>query len=303
MAYARIERHTWHDDVFRQLSADARLAWLYLLSCPHGNRLGCFVLHPFYAAADLNVSPATVEAALQELADAKLIAWSPDVHLVMLLRFLRHNKLENPNVAKAALQELNALPFDATILGLLSDALERWGESFYERLTKRLAERLEEWFAKSKPLPEPVPNQREDAKASLSSSDEPNVDRAEQNGGSPEPVQELFEYWRDRSGHSHAKLTTERRAKIRARLKRFRPDELRRAIDGACANPFYTGDNDRSQRYDFPETIFKNDAAVDRHMSYTPNGNGGGLVSAGRVSAEEQGWREVNEFLRNETFE
>jgi hypothetical protein len=97
----------------------------------------------------------------------------------------------------------------------------------------------------------------EDANASLSGSDKPNADG----------VREVFEHWRETSGHTTAKLTKDRKAKIQTRLGTFSPPELKKAITNACNDPFYRGDNDRGKRYDWIETLLKNDAAVDRHLN------------------------------------
>lgn len=111
--------------------------------------------------------------------------------------------------------------------------------------------------------------EQKDDKSSLSSSAEPNVDRAGSDG-----VREVFEYWRVRCDHPQATLTQDRKAKIKARLRRYSVVELRRAIDHAAESPFYQGDNDRQTRYDYPETIFKTDAAAER-LIHATNGNGG----------------------------
>lgn len=81
----------------------------------------------------------------------------------------------------------------------------------------------------------------------------------------------MFEHWKAASGHDRSKLTKERRQKIAARLKTYSVQELKAAISHGCADPFYLGENDRGKRYDFIETLLKNDTAVDRHLN---NGNG-----------------------------
>jgi hypothetical protein len=87
-------------------------------------------------------------------------------------------------------------------------------------------------------------------------------------------VREVFDYWRTKTGHTTATLTKDRRAKIKARLRVFSADQLRRAIDAAACDPFLQGDNDRAKRYDWPETIFRNDAAAERLILSTPHRNG-----------------------------
>jgi uncharacterized phage protein (TIGR02220 family) len=114
-----------------------------------------------------------------------------------------------------------------------------------------------------------------DDKSSLSSSGEPNIDPAPpERSKDAAAVREVFDYWRVRCGHERATLTQDRKAKIRARLKRYSPADLKRAIDHAAQNPFYQGDNDRQTRYDYPETLFKTDAAAERLMQAGTNGNG-----------------------------
>lgn len=103
--------------------------------------------------------------------------------------------------------------------------------------------------------------ERKDTSVSSSGSDKPNPDGLS--------VREVFDYWREQSGHVKASLTDDRRKKIKARLRRFSVEQLRQAVDGACSNPFYAGDNEQGQRYDWPETIFKSDSAVEKHIAYT----------------------------------
>jgi hypothetical protein len=128
----------------------------------------------------------------------------------------------------------------------------------------------------------------------LSSSDEPNVDGdaigetpPEKPAGKRRPpgdrasIQPVWDHWLQVSGR-RAKLTPERRQKIRTRLRTYTPAELCTAIDGAHQQPFYLGENDRGTYYGHIETIFKSDTAVARHIEYAtsaeaaPDGEGGG---------------------------
>lgn len=64
----------------------------------------------------------------------------------------------------------------------------------------------------------------------------PQPDQAsiEQHG---QQVSELFAYWQEQCGHPHAKLTNDRRAKIKARLReKYTVEQIRTAIDGARRN-------------------------------------------------------------------
>ena len=106
MSYGRISEAYWHDDVIRALTEPARYFMLYLMSCPHGNRLGLFVLAPAYAAEDLDCedSPwdgAKVVSILQELVDKGRILWDRPARMVFVRYYLRHNVLLNGSVVKA----------------------------------------------------------------------------------------------------------------------------------------------------------------------------------------------------------
>lgn len=105
----------------------------------------------------------------------------------------------------------------------------------------------------------------EEGKTDMSSSAKPN----------PDPVREVFDYWQRSTGYARATLTDDRRAKIKARLRRYSVTDLQRAVDGVMASPFHQGDNDRQKRYDDILTIFKTDGAAERLM-HSSNGNGGG---------------------------
>lgn len=122
--------------------------------------------------------------------------------------------------------------------------------------------------------------QKKDADASLSGAGAP---------AEPDPVRLVFDHWQQASGHTKARCTEDRKRKIRARLGSYSADQLCRAIDGACSNPFYRGDNDRGERYDWVETILKNDAVVDRHLDYDPSQNG---ARAGPKHDPEQEFRD-----------
>lgn len=141
MAYGRVEETFWSDSKIRRLPEDARTAMLYLLTCPHRNRLGCFVLRTYYAAGDLQWEPARVEAAFRELEEADRIRTDPETGLLLLPRYLRHNTLENSKVVKAAVGQLAALPASPLLEDLL-DAVENFGRDHYRELLEALRARV-----------------------------------------------------------------------------------------------------------------------------------------------------------------
>jgi hypothetical protein len=108
--YGKLETGFWHNPKIRRLSQEATFLLLYLLSCPHGNAVGCFVLHDGYIAVDLRWPAEAAADSVQELIENDLIERDPGTFLLRILGWWGHNSIENANVAKHALKEIAALP-------------------------------------------------------------------------------------------------------------------------------------------------------------------------------------------------
>jgi hypothetical protein len=83
-------------------------------------------------------------------------------------------------------------------------------------------------------------------------------------GPSNAEIHEVFEHWRTVTKRPNATLTNERRQHIRGRLRRFSVAALKHALTWAAKEPWYQGENDRGQRYDYPENLFRNDSKVEK---------------------------------------
>ncbi len=153
MSYGRVSESFWHDDVIRGLTEPARYFMLYLMSCPHGNRLGLFVLAAAYAADDLDCPDSPwdrdrVIRVLEELLKKGRIGWDRRSRTVFVRYYLRHNSLHNGSVVKGALNDLAGLPKTPLLGDLLAIVVEeRKGEAgepiraHYEELEDELRRR------------------------------------------------------------------------------------------------------------------------------------------------------------------
>ena len=149
MAYGRVSDVFWHDQRIRALDDEARFMMLYLMSCPHGNRVGCFVLAVPYAAEDLQWSTDTVTLVLERLCTAGRIAWDRPNRVVFVRHYLRHNSLANQSVVKGALNELRTLP-DTPLLEDLLRAIKEAQRGpdgkpalvHYQELEEKVQERI-----------------------------------------------------------------------------------------------------------------------------------------------------------------
>lgn len=155
MAYAKVEETFWHDSLVRSLTETGRVLFFYLITCPHRNRLGCYVMDPMYAAADLQWAPERVSDGLVELQRRERIDWDPEHRVVFVRRHAKHNTLENPQVVKGAISDLRAMP-DTYLLKACCAAFELWKRAHYRDLFDAFAQR----FAQL--LPQPLPQQSDE---------------------------------------------------------------------------------------------------------------------------------------------
>jgi hypothetical protein len=110
MRYQKIESKIWFDEKFIRLSPMQQRLFFYILTCPHGNLTGLFVLKRGYIIEDLNYLAKDLEKDLESLCESNLIYFDKDTQVVFIKNFLKHNPITNPNQRKAAVKIITDLP-------------------------------------------------------------------------------------------------------------------------------------------------------------------------------------------------
>ncbi len=139
--YVRVYTQFWTDEKVVHLSEDARVLLLYLLTCPHGNMLGVFVLPPLYACADLKWTLERYERAFAELDGCGLVVRDEELQVVWLPNYLKHNPIENPNQVKAAIRVVEELP-RTWLLSEVARSIKARGKHYLNVLVQSLLKRL-----------------------------------------------------------------------------------------------------------------------------------------------------------------
>jgi hypothetical protein len=139
MRYQKIESRIWNDERFIKLSPLQQRLFLYVLTCPHGNLIGLFVLKKGYIIEDLKVLPKDLERDLQAVLKTGMIEYDSALSLVWIKKFLKHNPLTNPNQKKAVPRILADLPKSHLIQRFV-----KLNESSLEGLTKDFETPFEE---------------------------------------------------------------------------------------------------------------------------------------------------------------
>ncbi|HQR32072.1 MAG TPA: DnaA N-terminal domain-containing protein [Blastocatellia bacterium] len=84
-------------------------------------------------------------------------------------------------------------------------------------------------------------------------------------------VNEIFDHWKTRLRHPNAKLTSERRRLVEARLKkdRYTVEQIKQAIDGCSRSVFHQGGNPQGTVYDDLSLICRDGTHLERFISFT----------------------------------
>ena len=100
--YGKVHTSFWTSDSIRELSEDARMLALYLLTCPHATIAGVFRLPDGYACEDLQWSAERVREGFAELFAKGFANRCETTKWVWIRKYLEWNPPENPNQRKAA---------------------------------------------------------------------------------------------------------------------------------------------------------------------------------------------------------
>jgi hypothetical protein len=101
LRYQRIFTSIWQDEKVLQLSEDGRVLFLYILTSPHSNSLGLYVLLKQYILGDLGWDNKRLDKPFAELISQGLIDYDEKNRLILVENHLKHNPIANLNQVKA----------------------------------------------------------------------------------------------------------------------------------------------------------------------------------------------------------
>ena len=110
MRYQKIESKIWNDEKFIALTPMQQRLFFYVLTSPHNNLIGLYVLKAGYACEDLDITNRDFNRDLKCLCDNDLVEYDKTLKVIFIINFLIHNPITNPNQKKAAVKLLSSLP-------------------------------------------------------------------------------------------------------------------------------------------------------------------------------------------------
>ena len=287
--WGRIKVQFWTDAKVQRLTASGKVLFGYFLTGPHANNIGCFRMPLGYIEADLGLNTPMAIETLAELLREGLIQRCEQTGWILISNYLRHNPIENPNVAKGAISQINAMPTTLPFYAFFLEKLKPYAKRFPPEF----------WNGLAMGMPNGMGNIEREIEKEIEPEIEMNPERDEGmdsgvcGAGSPMPLDEgslldeidinaALLVWNDLAielGLAQVqKLTDARKAKLRARLRDTG------GVAGWAAvlvkireSRFLRGDNNRSWRADFDfvlqESSFnkiKEGAYADRKLPEAP---------------------------------
>jgi uncharacterized phage protein (TIGR02220 family) len=243
--YGKIHSSFWTSGTIRDMSEDGRTLAAYLLTSPHTNMLGCFRLPLAYACDDLKWPQDRLEQAFNNVSENGFAIIDPSTSWIVVLKFLKWNGFENPNVGKAAAKIFVQIPDTCLAKRVLADRLREFGKHFpgdllapfetvNETVSKPFANRSENPIETvqvgfQQPFRNPEPNQNQNQNQNLTplsgTPDDADIEVDEDDEREPElqidesdPVAEAIGYLNDRAGTKFRVVEASAKL-IRARMR------------------------------------------------------------------------------------
>ena len=109
--FTKVSPALWNSPRFKGLASDeARLAYVYMVTCPHQNLTGCFWLPDGYACNDLQWGVEQYQNARAELQLSGLIQFNQDEEFIWIERWFQHNPPMNNSHLTGVQNEIENIP-------------------------------------------------------------------------------------------------------------------------------------------------------------------------------------------------
>lgn len=297
--YGKVYTAFWTSEDVLGMTEDERTLALYLLTCPHGNMLGCFRLPNAYAFEDLKWTSERVSKGFKGLVRKGYIYRCERSSWLVIKRYMKWNQFENPNVGKAAGKLFESLTAPNDVKAFLVNALREFSPTFPARILDKFEQQL-------KPFGDPSGLSPETGTGTGTQPEpepEPGANIAVDRRGAPpdhDPVHGIFEYWQKTMNSPGSKLDTKRISLIRSALKMgYTPRQLCEAIKGCSRSPHHMGDNDRNTRYNGLNLILRNADFIDKFILLAD----GKATSGGGETIEQRNARIIAEMAGDEPLD
>lgn len=150
--YGSVSSLIYRNEDYRSLSESGRLLFLYLLTCNHGNMIGCFNLPSSYAIDDLQWTKEHYAEIIAELLNNHFVIIDEKREWILIPKYLKWNPPLNPNVGKSMVRLFHSIPDNIEVKKDMYQEILKYGKHIK-------IETISESFRNdSIPVPVPVPD-------------------------------------------------------------------------------------------------------------------------------------------------
>ncbi len=127
----------WDNPDIQNLSDQAKLLAVYLLTCSHSNMIGCYRLPTGYIVEDLHWDQAQVNKLFQELIATKFLIREENSWLI-IHEFLKWNPIQNPRQGVGVRKLFSTIPPQSTVAIGLTNSLLVYGKYLEKEFVDQL---------------------------------------------------------------------------------------------------------------------------------------------------------------------
>lgn len=110
--FRKINTSVWHSQKFTKLPIEAKLFYLYCLTAPQGNSVGCYKNPIGYIMTDLGYDDSdTVKQIIDTVCRSGLIRYHAPESTVFIERWFEFNKADNPKHALKLIGDIEKIPY------------------------------------------------------------------------------------------------------------------------------------------------------------------------------------------------
>jgi hypothetical protein len=192
--YRKVDTKIWGDEKFRTFSDPGKLAFLFIMTHPALTALGAMRATLAGLAAEMGWPVKRMREALAPAIAQGMVEINDAASYIALPNFMKFNRPESPNVARASVTALDLIPecpekqalvarCRAGLTGAFRQGFEEaFAEAFGEPLPKPFGEPLPEGLPYPEQEQEPEPEQKPETGTGVSFSPPPTPSAASRNG-------------------------------------------------------------------------------------------------------------------------
>jgi len=124
MRYAKFNSRFWKSKKIKALSMETKALGAYLISSPHSNQLGCYLLPLGYITIDLGIDKDKVIQGINELEKIGFLKYCYDTEYVFICKYLSYDMPLNSNSWKGLFSQLEEIPNSLQFKSCVFSALE-----------------------------------------------------------------------------------------------------------------------------------------------------------------------------------